>query len=363
MSNCSEALSAKPACVPRPAKIRVVVVDDSALIRRVMSEIINRQDDMEVVGVASNPLIARELIKETNPDVITLDVEMPEMDGLDFLDRLMRLRPMPVVMVSSLTAEGSEAALRALELGAVDCVAKPSQGVQTGMLEYAATIADKIRTASRARIKRHAPPATRGPMLALKRPEIAQKKFVIVGASTGGTEAIREFLQPLPDNFPPILVTQHMPEQFTALFANRLNKLCAMTVKEAVHGERIAPGHAYIAPGHAHLLLEKRGPHYYTALSDGPPVNRHRPSVDVLFDSAAATAARDCIGVILTGMGRDGAQGMLRMKQAGAYNLAQDEASCVVYGMPRAAVELDAAQEILPLDKLPARVVAKLNEA
>lgn len=368
MSNCSEA-EAVPAGTrsnaPRAEgakKIRVVVVDDSALIRRILSEIINRQADMEVVGTASNPLLARELIKKTDPDVITLDVEMPQMDGLDFLDRLMRLRPTPVIMISSLTAEGSEAALRALELGAVDYVAKPGQDLRAGMLDYAELIADKIRTASRARVRRHEPQTTPTKGLVLKRPDVAQKKFIIVGASTGGTEAISEFLRPLPADCPPILITQHMPEQFTMLFANRLNKYCPMHVKEAEHGERVQPGYAYIAPGHAHLLLEKRGPNYYTALSDAPPVNRHRPSVDVLFESAARTAGRDCLGVILTGMGRDGAAGMLQMRQAGAYNLAQDEASCVVYGMPRAAWELGAAQESLPLGQIPARIVSRLNE-
>lgn len=359
MSNFSEARAEPPA---EPRKIRVAVVDDSALIRRVLTEIINRQPDMEVVGTASNPLIARELIRETDPDVITLDVEMPEMDGLDFLDRLMRLHPTPTLMISSLTQDGSESALRALELGAVDCVAKPTQGVKNGMLDYADMIAGKLRMAARARVRRPAPRAVPGRSLVLKKPETAERRFVIVGASTGGTEAIREFLQPLPAHFPPVLIAQHMPEQFTALFAKRLDKLCALTVKEAVHGERVLPGNAYIAPGHAHLLLEKRGPNFYTALSDAPPVNRHRPSVDVLFDSAASLAARDCVGVLLTGMGRDGAEGLRRMREAGSYNLTQNEASCVVYGMPRAAWELGAAQESVALSDMASRVMAKLNE-
>ena len=363
MSSCSETVQAQEKTGKPAKRIRVVVVDDSALIRRVMTEIINRYDDMEVVGAASNPLIAREMIKETNPDVITLDIEMPQMDGLDFLDRLMRLRPTPVIMVSSLTVEGSDAALRALELGAIDCVAKPSQDLRGGMLEYADTIAEKIRIAARAHVRRLAQPAVTGARLLLKNPQVAQQKFLIVGASTGGTEAIYEFLKPLPELCPPVLIAQHMPEQFTTLFANRLDKHCTVRVKEAVDGELIQPGQVYIAPGHSHLLLERRGPNYYTALSDGPRVNRHRPSVDVLFESAAEAAGPKCVGVILTGMGRDGAEGMLKMRRAGAYNLAQDEASCVVYGMPRAAVELGATQESVPLDKMAARVFAKLNES
>ena len=346
-------------------KTRVLIVDDSALIRSVMSEIINRQSDMQVVGTASNPLAARELIKQLDPDVLTLDVEMPEMDGLDFLARLMRLRPMPVVMVSSLTGDGSEAALRALELGAVDCVAKPSVSIQSGMLEYARTITDKIRGAAGAQFNQVSRVENRksaGKALpSLRNPLASRDKLIIIGASTGGTEAIRVFLEPMPEDCPGILIAQHMPEQFTALFAKRLDKLCAITVKEAEHGERVLPGHAYIAPGHSHLLVQRKGPHYYTALSEGAPVNRHRPSVDVLFESAATQVGENATGVILTGMGRDGAAGMLKMRHAGAYNLAQAESSCVVYGMPRAAVELDAVHEILPLEDLPARIMGRLN--
>jgi two-component system chemotaxis response regulator CheB len=348
------------------AKTRVLIVDDSALIRNVMSEIINRQDDMEVVGTASNPLAARDLIKQLDPDVLTLDVEMPKMDGLDFLDRLMRLRPMPVVMVSSLTEDGSEAALRALELGAVDCVAKPTVSIQSGMLEYARTITDKIRGAASAQFNQDSRVMSRqraGKALpSLRNPLTSSEKLIIIGASTGGTEAIRAFLEPMPVDCPGILITQHMPEQFTALFAKRLDNICDITVKEAAHGERVLPGHAFIAPGHSHLLVQRRGSHYYTVLSDAAPVNRHRPSVDVLFESAAAQVGQNAIGVILTGMGKDGAAGMVKMRQAGAYNLAQAESSCVVYGMPKAAVELDAVHEILALEDLPASIMGRLNE-
>jgi two-component system chemotaxis response regulator CheB len=344
-------------------KIKVLVVDDSALIRGVMREIINDQPDMEVVGVAPDPLAARDLIKQTNPDVLTLDVEMPKMDGLEFLERLMRLRPMPVVMVSSLTERGSEITLRALELGAVDFVTKPKISIQSGMLEYTDLIADKIRIAARARIRPRALPAhagqTAGPMLApLRNPLASSEKLIIIGASTGGTEAIKDFLVQLPPDSPGILITQHMPEGFTRSFANRLDKLCRISVKEAEGGERVLPGHAYLAPGHSHLLLVRSGANYMTRLDQGPPVNRHRPSVDVLFHSAAASAGKNAVGVILTGMGKDGAAGMLEMKQAGAYNLAQDEASCVVFGMPREAIAIGATHEVGPLHELPGRVMA-----
>ncbi len=341
--------------------IKVLIVDDSALIRSVMSEIINSQPDMEVVGVAPDPLVARELIKKTNPDVLTLDVEMPKMDGLDFLERLMRLRPMPVVMVSSLTERGSEITLRALELGAVDFVTKPKLSIQSGMREYTELIADKIRTAARARVKSTALPASPDGSIALasvRNPLTSSEKLIIIGASTGGTEAIKEFLLQLPSDCPGILITQHMPEGFTRSFANRLDKLCKISVKEAEGGERIMPGHAYLAPGHSHLLLMKSGANYMTQLDQGEPVNRHRPSVDVLFRSAAIHAGKNAVGVILTGMGKDGAAGMLEMKQAGAYNLAQDEASCVVFGMPKEAIAAGATHEVAPLRELPGRVLA-----
>lgn len=343
------------------AKIKVLCVDDSALIRSLMTEIINSQPDMEVVGTAPDPLVAREMIKRLNPDVLTLDVEMPRMDGLDFLERLMRLRPMPVLMVSSLTERGSEITMRALELGAVDFITKPKLGIRDGLLEYTDTIADKLRAASRARLRTAASgaePAAPAPML--RTPLLSTEKLIIVGASTGGTEAIKEFLMPLPPDAPAVLIVQHMPAGFTRSFAQRLDGLCRIKVKEAEHGERVLPGYAYIAPGDQHLLLARSGANYVAHLSQDPPVNRHRPSVDVLFDSAAVHAGKNAIGVILTGMGRDGARGMLRMREAGAYNLAQDEHSCIVFGMPKEAIAAGGAHEVVPLSAMSQRVMARL---
>ncbi|MBZ5874861.1 MULTISPECIES: protein-glutamate methylesterase/protein-glutamine glutaminase [Chromohalobacter] len=340
-------------------KIKVLCVDDSALIRDLMSKIIDSQPDMEVVATAPDPLVARDLIKRTNPDVLTLDVEMPRMDGLDFLERLMRLRPMPVLMVSSLTQKGSEITLRALELGAVDFVAKPEMGIREGMLEYTEMIADMIRAAARSRpraVAKQPPAKDKAP---LKAPLLSSEKVIIIGASTGGTEAIRHVLEPLPANSPAVLITQHMPGGFTKSFAERLDKLCRISVKEAVDGERVLPGHAYIAPGDWHMKLARSGANYVIRLDDAPPVNRHRPSVDVLFRSAAQSAGRNAIGVILTGMGRDGAAGLLEMRQAGSYTLAQDEESCVVFGMPREAIVAGAAIDTIALSEIPAALMKR----
>nr|WP_300307340.1 chemotaxis response regulator protein-glutamate methylesterase [Halomonas sp.] len=337
-------------------KIKVLCVDDSALIRNLLQEIIDAEPDMEVVAVAPDPLIARDLIKQHNPDVLTLDVEMPRMDGLDFLERLMRLRPMPVLMVSSLTQAGSEVTLRALELGAVDFIAKPSMGIRNGMLDYAEEITGRIRAAARSRPRQRPPSNT--PVTALAAPMVSSEKLIIIGASTGGTEAIRQVLEPLPANSPAILITQHMPGGFTRSFAERLNRLCRITVKEAENGERVLPGHAYIAPGDHHLELARSGANYITRLHDGPPVNRHRPSVDVLFRSAARCAGRNAVAALLTGMGKDGAAGLLEMRQAGAPTLAQDEQSCVVFGMPREAIALNAATEVTALDDIASRLIA-----
>jgi len=341
-------------------KIRVVVVDDSALVRGLLAEIIDRQPDMSCIGAASDPLVAREMIRNLNPDVITLDVEMPRMDGLDFLSRLMRLRPMPVVMVSTLTERGADVTLKALELGAVDFVAKPKIGVADGLRQLGADITDKIRTAARARVHRLAapsavalagtPPVKPVTMASLGR--LSTEKLIFIGASTGGTEATRELLVNLPADCPAVLITQHMPPGFTKSYAARLNGLCRISVAEAVDGERILPGHAYLAPGGFHLSVERSGANYIARVTDGEPVNRHKPSVEVLFDSAARVVGRNALGVMLTGMGADGAKAMRNMRDAGSYNVAQDEHSCVVFGMPREAIAHGAVQEVLPLAQI-----------
>lgn len=341
-------------------KIRVLCVDDSALVRSLMVEIINSHADMEVVAVAPDPIIARDLIKQYTPDVLTLDVEMPRMDGLDFLERLMRLRPMPVVMVSSLTERNSDITIRALELGAVDFVTKPRLGLRDGLMEYSDLIADKIRAAAMSRPRRRLERAsvTSGSR-SLTRSFSTTEKLVMIGASTGGTEAIRQVLEPLPSNSPAIMITQHMPAGFTRSFVERLDSLCQLQVHEAEHGQRVLPGHVYLAPGGiAHMKLARSGANYVVELDDSEPVNRHRPSVDVLFHSAAEVAGKNAVGVLLTGMGKDGAQGMLAMKKAGAATFAQDEASCVVFGMPREALAIGAADEAVPLSEISERILA-----
>jgi len=338
--------------------IRVLCVDDSALVRGIMTQIISAQPDMEVIAVAPDPLVARELIKRHNPDVLTLDVEMPHMDGLDFLERLMRLRPMPVVMVSSLTERGSEATLRALELGAVDFVAKPRLGLRDGLLEYGDTIAEKIRAAALSR-PRCIDDCARARPPRLSRPFSTTEKLVLIGASTGGTEAIRQVLEPLPANSPAILITQHMPAGFTRSFVQRLDNLCAVQVHEAEDGQRVLPGHVYLAPGGvAHMKLARSGANYVISLDYGEPINRHRPSVDALFHSAAQVAGANAVGVILTGMGKDGALGLLAMRKAGAVTMAQDEATSVVFGMPREALNIGAAMDAVPLGDISRRILA-----
>ncbi len=347
-------------------KIRVLVVDDSALVRSLLAGIINRQSDMECVGAANDPLIAREMIRELDPDVITLDIEMPRMDGIDFLGRLMRLRPMPVVMISTLTERGAEVTMRALELGAVDFVSKPRIGVVDGLGELSTQIVDKIRIAASAHIRRArssvAQPqdnAERLPMTLAGR--VSTEKLVFIGASTGGTEAIKEVLTLLPADFPAIVITQHMPPGFTTSFAARLDSLCRISVREAVHGERLLPGHAYLAPGGKQFRVDRSGANYVAVVEDGEPVNRHKPSVEVLFKSAARVAGRNAFGIMLTGMGNDGAKAMKEMRDAGSYNIVQDEASCVVFGMPREAIAHGAADEVLPLRDIAGALIAKLN--
>lgn len=349
--------------------IKVLVVDDSALIRRLLTEIINSETDMKVVGVAHDPIMARDRVKSLQPDVITLDIEMPKMDGLAFLERLMHFRPTPVVMISSLTEKNAQTTLRALELGAVDFVTKPKSGIQEGIQAYSELIVEKIRVAARAKL-----PSS--PMMAPKprysadavlpllgaRAAASAEQVIVIGASTGGTEAIRQVLTAMPPDCPPILIAQHMPEAFTRAFAQRLDANCQIRVKEAEHGERITSGCAYIAPGDDHLLLQRERCGYVAALNQGPPVNRHRPSVDVLFRSAANYAGKSAIGVILTGMGNDGAAGLREMKQAGAFTLAQDEASCVVFGMPKAAIDLGAVDRVVPLQDMQREICTYLAD-
>ena len=343
-----------------PVKTRVVVVDDSALVRGLLTEIIDRQPDMICVGAASDPLVAREMIRNLNPDVITLDVEMPHMDGIEFLSRLMRLRPMPVVMVSTLTERGADVTLKALELGAVDFVAKPRIGVSDGLRQLGADITEKIRTAARARVHRlAAPAAAAAPPASLGR--LSTEKIIFIGASTGGTEATREVLVGLPADAPAVMITQHMPPGFTKSYAARLNGLCRISVAEAQDGERVLPGHAYLAPGGRHLSVERSGANYIARVQDGDPVNRHKPSVEVLFASAARVVGRNALGVMLTGMGADGAVAMRTMRDAGSWNIAQDEASCVVFGMPREAIAHGAAHEVLPLAQIGQRLMEWLR--
>jgi two-component system chemotaxis response regulator CheB len=354
------------------AKTRVVVVDDSALVRSLLKEIIDRQRDMQCVGTASDPFVAREMIRDTNPDVITLDVEMPRMDGIDFLGKLMRLRPMPVVMVSTLTERGAEVTLRALELGAVDFVAKPKIGLADGMRQLAEDITDKIRIAARSQVKRSAVPALAGagaaargdaaaPVAVASIGRLSTEKIIFIGASTGGTEATKEVLLGLPHDAPAVLITQHMPPGFTTSYAKRLDGLARIRVKEASDGERVLPGQAYLAPGGLHLSVERSGANYIARVRDGEPVNRHKPSVEVLFDSAARVVGPNAFGIMLTGMGADGARAMRAMRDAGAYNLCQDEASCVVFGMPREAIAQGAAHEVLPLGQIAKHLLERLR--
>ena len=364
-------------------KTRVLVIDDSALMRSLLSKIVDAQPDMVTVGAAPDPLVACDMIKVLSPDVLILDIEMPRMDGLEFLEKLMRLWPMPVVMVSMLNERGAQATMRALALGAVDFIAKPKLEIRNGMADYAREITDKIRIVAQARLRIARLPDTganpllqrtgRLPVLAANagapsiRPLLGNRiasadKLILIGASTGGTEAIREVLVGLPADAPAILITQHMPAGFTRSFAERLNQCCDLEVTEAEDGERVLPGHAYIAPGNRHLLLRKSGAGYVTKLSDAPPVNRHRPSVEVLFRSGAEVAGPDLVGVMLTGMGKDGAVAMREMRDAGAWNVVQDEASCVVFGMPREAIAAGAAHDVAPLADIAARVLGRLRK-
>ena len=350
-------------------KIKVLIVDDSALVRRLLLEILSDEPTIEVVGVASDPYIAREKIKKLNPDVVTLDVEMPRMDGITFLENLMRLHPMPVVMVSSLTQRGAEVTLRSLELGAIDFVAKPKVDVAGSLAEYGAEIIAKVKAAAHARVRpghvhrtptshpisskdvppKHSADVILPPTTARVMTLRTTERVIAIGASTGGTEALREVLAAMPPDAPGIVICQHIPAAFSKAFAQRLDQASAMSVCEAEDGQYILPGHAYVAPGDKHLVIERDGARYKCRLSEGAPVNRHRPSVDVLFRSVAQKVGPNAIGAILTGMGDDGARGLKEMQSVGSPTVAQDEASSVVWGMPGSAVRLGAADHVVPL--------------
>lgn len=340
-------------------KIRVLVIDDSAVMRQLLSALLGQDEGIEVVGVASDPFIARQKIKALKPDVLTLDVEMPGMDGLTFLDKLMRLHPMPVVMVSSTTRDGAASTLRAMELGAVDFVAKPQADVRTRIGDIAEELCVKVRTAANAHV--HYRPDTTDGIVSKRRschPTIARSnRVIVIGASAGGTVAIKEILQKLPLETPGILVVQHMPPRFTAYFAERLNEHCALTVSEAKDGDVVMEGTALIAPGGYQMILARSNGAYHVQVTSDAPVNLHCPSVDVLFDSAARCAGANALGIILTGMGSDGASGLCDMKRAGAHTIAQDEATSLIFGMPERAIRQGGVCSILALDKIPEDIV------
>lgn len=351
--------------------IKVLIVDDSALVRQLLSEILNGAAGIQVVGTAADPYIAREKIKQLNPDVLTLDVEMPRMDGVTFLGNLMRLRPMPVVMISTLTEQGADVTLRALEMGAVDFVSKPKLDLQHEIQGYSQEIIEKVRTAAAARVRpltdrpqkvNHAETSVKHSADAVlhrvsgKQHFRTTDKIIGIGASTGGTEAIKDVLRNLSPDMPGIVISQHIPEAFSAPFAARVNSESALAVAEARDGQQILPGHAYIAPGNRHLIIERDGARFICRLNDGPPVNRHKPSVDVMFRSLAQNVGPNAMGVMLTGMGDDGAEGIGEMQQAGAVTIAQDEKSSVVWGMPGESVKRGYIDEVLPLNKIGQRL-------
>jgi two-component system chemotaxis response regulator CheB len=335
-------------------RIRVLIVDDSALARKLLTEMLATDRQIEVVGTAADPYAAREKIKQLNPDVITLDVEMPRMDGITFLENLMRLRPMPVIMVSSLTQQGADITLRALELGAIDFVPKPRVDISGSLANYTEELVAKIKAAAVARVNPRIGSAAAAPAVA-KMPRVLHTtdQIVAIGASTGGTEAIRELLCALPPDAPAIVISQHIPAAFSRAFAERVDRLAAMAVSEAQDEQYILPGHAYIACGDRHLVVERDGARYVCRLSDAPHVNRHRPSVDVMFRSVAQHVGPNAVGILLTGMGDDGARGLKEMRDRGASTIAQDEASSVVWGMPGAAVKMGAADQVLSLSRIP----------
>jgi len=337
--------------------IRVLVIDDSAVVRNIFTQELSRDPGIEVVGAAPDPYIGRDKIVELKPDVVTLDIEMPRMDGITFLRKLMRHQPVPVIIVSSLTAKGGDLALEALDAGAVEVMCKPGAAYTVG--DMTVQLIDKIKAAALVKVSKRddgaRPGATAAPArLAMTR---TTYKVLAIGASTGGTQALQHVLTAMPANAPGIVIVQHMPEHFTRSFADRLNELCAIEVKEAEDNDAVLPGRALIAPGNYHMLLRRSGARYYVQVKNGPLVSRHRPSVDVLFKSVARYAGRNAVGVIMTGMGRDGADGLLHMKNSGASTVAQDEASCIVFGMPKAALDLKAAHYTVPLTHIPHKIL------
>ncbi len=346
--------------------IRVLIVDDSALVRKLLTEILSADPEIEVIGAAPDPFIAREKIKQLKPDVLTLDVEMPRMDGLTFLENLMRLHPMPVIMVSSLTEKGAEVTLQALELGAIDFVTKPKLDLQHGLTAYAGDLLEKIKAAARSKPRGPSLLRSGGPV-----PEVAKRpakrmyrttdRLIAIGASTGGTEAIKVVLERMPPDAPAIVITQHIPEQFSGPFAARMDRCSAMSVCEARDGQLILPGHVYIAPGGRHLVVRRDGAKYVCQITNDEPVNRHRPSVDVLFKSVSEQAGQNAVGVILTGMGDDGARGLKMMRDAGAKTLGQDEATSVVWGMPGSAFRIGAVEQVLPLEDIAQKALMLVN--
>jgi two-component system chemotaxis response regulator CheB len=333
-----------------PRKIRVLIVDDSAIVRKILSEALSAEDDIEVVGTAPDPYVARDKILALNPDVITLDIEMPRMDGLSFLKKLMQYRPTPTVMISSLAQSSCSVVLEAMECGAVEVLAKPGSAYSVGELRM--VLANKVRAAAVAKVRATEAPPKDSPPPVQSLKKVNHRGLIVIGASTGGTEAVREILQDMPANSPPILVVQHIPQGFSRAFAERLDRLCAIRVKEAADGDELSSGQALIAPGDFHMMLQNGSEPRRVSIKNGPRICYQRPAVDVLFQSIAAGAGKDAVGVLLTGMGSDGAQGMLKMKQAGARTIAQDESTCVVYGMPREAVRLGAVDQILRLQEI-----------
>ncbi len=337
--------------------IKVLIVDDSAVVREIFSAELSKDPELEVVGTAIDPYIARDKILKLNPHVITLDVEMPRMDGITFLRKLMRYHPLPVIIVSSLTPKGGQLALEALNAGAVDVLCKPGSAYSVG--DMSVELIDKIKSAAAVDMRKYIPMVTSETQATPRLSVIkTTNKVVAIGASTGGTQALQKVLSALPTNAPGIVIVQHMPEHFTRSFAQRLNEVCAIEVKEAENNDSVIPGRALIAPGNKHMLLRRSGARYYVEVKTGPLVSRHRPSVEVLFNSVAQSAGQNAIGVIMTGMGADGADGMLKMKQSGAVTIAQDEASCVVFGMPKEAIKRGGVDYIVSLDKIPETILA-----